>query len=396
MKTGLSILETMGLWPRGENEDGRSSLDLLETQIGALRHNRCGYDPSTVGNLEQPAMGPMRGEEAMRNYLVKLGGRGVAAAVLGVAMTLLMGHGSVAQSPADKYPEKAIRIIVPFAPGGSVDLVARIIGQKFTETWGQSVLVETRPGAGTMIGTQATAKSDPDGYTLMVAVSNHATNPSLHSAMAYDALKDFEFISMLARAPVVIYSYPKFEPKTLQELIAYAKAKPGTLSFGSAGPGSMTHLVAELLKIQAGIDMTHVVYRGGTPAMNDVMGGQIPMTFATVSQALQQYHGGLLKALAVTSEKRYAALAEVPIFKEQGIDLVASEWYVLLAPAKTPKPIVDKLNAEIRRMMAIPNLGDKLPGIELISSTPEEAKSFVASEIARWQPVIKKLGLKVD
>ena len=330
----------------------------------------------------------------MRHCQVGSVSRAIAAAVA-VAVMMALAPASWAQS-ADKFPEKPIKIIVPFAPGGSVDLVARIIGQKFTEAWGQPNLIETRPGAGTMIGTQAAAKAEPDGYTLIVAVSNHATNPSLHSAIAYDALKDFEFISMLAKAPVVIYSYPKFAPTNLKELITYAKDKPGTLSFGSAGPGSMTHLVAEQLKIQAGIDMTHVVYRGGTPAMNDAMAGQIPMTFATVSQALGQYHGGLLKALAVTSEKRYGALAEVPTFKEQGVDLVASEWYVLLAPAKTPKPIVDKLNAEVRRMMAIPNLGDKLPGIELISSTPDEAKSFVANEIARWAPVIKKLGLKID
>lgn len=335
------------------------------------------------------------GERKVRHRRIGTVSRAVAAVTIGAAAILLSTLDSRAQ-PAGKYPEKPIKIIVPFAPGGSVDLVARIIGQKFTETWGQPNIIETRPGAGTMIGTQAAAKADPDGYTLLIAVSNHATNPSLHSAIAYDALKDFEFVSMLAKAPVVIYSYPKFEPKNLKELIAYAKTKPGALSFGSAGPGSMTHLVAEQLKIQAGIDMTHVVYRGGTPAMNDAMAGQIPMTFATVSQALQQYHGGLLQALAVTSEKRYAALPEVPTFKEQGVDLVASEWYVLLAPAKTPKPIVDKLNAEVRRMMAIPNLGDKLPGIELYSSTSEEAKSFVASEITRWEPVIKKLGLKID
>lgn len=321
--------------------------------------------------------------------------RALAIAFSAVVM-MFPGPASWAQSPADKYPEKPIKIIVPFAPGGSVDLVARIIGQKFTEAWGQPNVIETRPGAGTMIGTQAAAKAEPDGYTLLVAVSNHATNPSLHATMPYDSLKDFEFISMLAKAPVVIYSYPKFEPKNLKELITYAKQKPGTLSFGSAGPGSMTHLVAEQLKIQAGIDMTHVVYRGGTPAMNDAMAGQIPMTFATVTQALSQYHGGLLHALAVTSDKRYAAIPEVPTFKEQGVDLIASEWYVLLAPTKTPKPIVDKLNAEVHRIMAIPNIGERLPGLELMSSTPDEAKSFVESEINRWALVIKKLGLKVD
>lgn len=317
----------------------------------------------------------------------------IRALVVGLALT---AGSAAAQSPADKYPDKPIKIIVPFAPGGSVDVVARVVGQRLTEAWGQQVVVETRPGAGTMIGTQAAAKADPDGYTLVVVVSNHATNPALRTTMPYDALQDFEYIGMLARAPVVIYSYPKFEPKNLKELIDYAKAKPGTLSFGSAGPGSMTHLVAELLKIQAGIDMTHVVYRGGTPAMNDAMGGQIPMTFATVSQALAQYQGGLLRALGVTSEKRNASIPDVPTFKEQGVDLVASEWYVLLAPAKTPKPIITRLNAELRRMIAAPDFGARLQGLEPISSTPEEAKSFVAGEIARWSPVIKKLGLKQE
>jgi tripartite-type tricarboxylate transporter receptor subunit TctC len=396
METALSIFETMGLWSRGEDKDGRSSLDSLEAQGGAPAHDWCGHNPSIVGMSEQPAMGPIPGEGKMRNCLARLVGRGVVAAFLGAAVLLFSGQNGLAQSPADKYPEKPIRLIVPFAPGGSVDIVARVIGQKLTEAWGQSVLVETRPGAGTMIGTQAAAKADPDGYTLIVAVSNHATNPALHTTMPYDALESFEFVSLLARAPVVIYSNPKFAPTNLKELIEYAKANPGTLSFGSAGPGSMTHLVAELLKIQTGIDMTHVVYRGGTPAMNDAMGGQIPMTFATVSQALTQYKGGLLRALGVTSEKRYASIPEVPTFKEQGVDLVASEWYVLLAPAKTPKPIVDKLNAEIRHIMAIPSIGDRLPAIELTSSTPEEAKNFVRSEIARWAPVIKKLGLKQD
>jgi len=274
--------------------------------------------------------------------------------------------------------------------------VARLIGQYFTQAWGQQVIVETRPGGGTMIGTQAAARAEPDGYTLLVAVSNHATNPALHQKMPYDALEDFEFVSMLARAPVVIYANPKFPPTDLKQLVAEAKQKPGTLSFGSAGPGSMTHLVAELLKIRAGIDMTHVVYRGGTPAMNDAIAGQIPMTFATVLQGLAQYQGGLLRPLAVTSEQRFPWINEVPTFREQGVDIVASEWYVLLAPAKTPKPILDKLYAEIRRMMAQPNIGERLPAIELISSTREDARAFVRGELERWGPIIKKLGLKQD
>jgi tripartite-type tricarboxylate transporter receptor subunit TctC len=315
-----------------------------------------------------------------------------AVAFLAFAMMSLSGPEGWAQ-PADKFPVKPIRIIVPFAPGGSVDIVARLIGQDLTEAWGQPVVVETRPGAGTMIGTQAAAKAEPDGYTLLVAVSNHATNPALHDKMPYDALADFEFISLLARAHVVIYSNPKFPPANVKELIADAKSNPGKLSFGSAGPGSMTHLVAELLKIQAGIEMTHVVYRGGTPALSDVLAGQIPMTFATVAQALPQYKAGALRALGISSDKRYPSVPEIPTFKEQGYDLIATEWYGLLAPAGTPKPIVDKLNAEIRKIMAHPNLGDRLQAIELLSSSPEELDAFIRSEIDRWSPLIHKLGL---
>src|SRR5438132_702740 len=193
------------------------------------------------------------------------------ARTLAVAMAAaILGASALAQAPADKYPEKPIKIIVPFAPGGSVDILARVIGQKLTENWRQPVIVESRPGAGTMIGTQAAAKADPDGYTLIIVVSNHATNPALHATMPYDALKDFEPISLLARAPT-----------NVKELVAAAKEKPGTINFGSAGPGSMTHLVAEMFKLQAGIVM------------------QIPLTFATVTQALPQYQSGLVRALGV-------------------------------------------------------------------------------------------------
>jgi len=198
----------------------------------------------------------------------------MAAAILGAS-------GAPAQAPADTYPEKPIKIIVPFAPGGSVDILARVIGQKLTEHWRQPVIVETRPGAGAMIGTQSAAKADPDGYTLIIVVSTHVTNPAMHATMPYDTLKDFEPISLLARAPIVPYASPAFAPTNVKELVAAAKEKPGTLNFGSAGPGSMTHLVAEMFKLQAGIDMNHVVYRGGMPALNDVLAGQIPMTFAT-------------------------------------------------------------------------------------------------------------------
>ena len=330
----------------------------------------------------------------MSGLLIALSCRTARAAA--VAAAVLAANGAAAQSPADKYPEKPIKIIVPFAPGGSADILARMIGQKMTDNWRQPVIVETRPGAATMIGTQAAAKADPDGYTLIIVVSNHATNPAMHATMPYDALKDFAPISLLARAPIVPYVNPSFSPTNLKELIAVAKSKPGTINFGSAGPGSMTHLVAERLKIQAGIDMHHVVYRGGSPALNDVLAGQIPMTFATVMQALPQYQSGLVRPLGVTAAGRYAAIPEVATFREQGFDLVASEWYGLLAPAGTPRPIVAKLNAEMRRIMALPHLGERMAAIELLSSSPEELGDFIRGEIDRWSPVIKQLGLKAE
>jgi tripartite-type tricarboxylate transporter receptor subunit TctC len=319
----------------------------------------------------------------------------VRTMVLGAAAAVFAASGACAQSPADKYPEKPIKIIVPFAPGGSTDILARVIGQKMTENWGQPVIVETRPGAATVIGTQAAAKADPDGYTLIIVVSNHTTNPALNATMPYDALKDFEPISLLGRAPIVPYSSPSFAPINVKELVALAKAKPGTINFGSAGLASMTHLTAEQFKMQAGIDMTHVLYRGGTPALNDVLAAQIPMTWATVTQALPQYQGGLVRALGVTSDKRHAALPNVATFREQGFDLLAMEWYGLLAPAGTPKPVIAKLNAEMKRILALP-LGERVAAIDLVGSSPEELGNFLRSEIDRWTPVIKKLGIKAE
>lgn len=304
--------------------------------------------------------------------------------------------GARAQAGAESYPSRPIRIIVPFPPGGSVDTLARVVGQRMQENWGQTVVVENRGGGSTMIGTAAAAAAEPDGHTLVIVVSNHATNPALQSKMQYDALKDFEFISMMARAPIILYANPKFPPNNLKDLVALAKEKPGSLNFASAGLGSMTHLTGETFKSLSGIDKTHILYRGGTPAMNDLLAGQIPMQYGTVAQALPQYKAGLLKALAISSAARYPSVPEIPTFREQGFDVVTTEWFGLLAPAKTPKPIVAKLNAEIRRIMALPNMGDRLSAIELTSSTPEELKAFIASEIDRWAPVIKKLGLKVE
>ena len=307
---------------------------------------------------------------------------------------LFINGSALAQSAADRYPDKPIRIIVPFPAGGSVDAIARAIGQRMQENWGQPVVIDTRPGASTLIGTTAAAKSAPDGYTLIVSVSNHTTNPAMRDKMPYDTLKDFQPISLLARAPIVVYANPQFAANDLKTLVSMAKAHPGALNFASAGPGSMTHLTAELLKISAGIDMTHILYKGGTPALSDVIAGHLPMTFATVGQALPQYRARQVKAIGIASEKRYPSVSEIPTFREQGFDVIATEWFGLLAPAGTPPEVVAKLNAEVRRILALPGLGDRLTAIELVGSTPEDLDAFIRSEMTRWAPLIQKLGLK--
>jgi tripartite-type tricarboxylate transporter receptor subunit TctC len=316
----------------------------------------------------------------------------VRAAAL--AIMLFTTGGAAAQSAADKFPERPIKIIVPYAPGGSTDILARVLGQKMTENWNQQVIVETRPGAATVIGTTATVTAPPDGYTLLIVGSHLSTSPALHDTLPYDVLKDLVPVSMLGHVPVVFYVNPKFAPQNLKELIAFGKDQP--IPFGSAGIASMTHLVAESIKAEQGIRlMQHVVYRGGGPALNDVLAGTIPMTAATITQALPQWQGGLVRALGVTAPERHRSLPGVPTFREQGYDMVAKEWYGLFAPKGTPQPIVAKLNAEMRRILAL-DLGDRLSAMDLAASSPDELGVFLKSETERWSPVIRTLGLKAQ
>jgi tripartite-type tricarboxylate transporter receptor subunit TctC len=301
-----------------------------------------------------------------------------------------------AQSAADKYPEKPIRIVVPFAPGGSVDTLGRLLAQRMNEAWGQPVLVENRPGAANMIGTQSVATAPPDGYTLLIAVSTHATNPALQAKIPYDSIKDFEPIALVARTPVILFTHPSFPATDMKSLIELSKTKPQTLNFGSGGIGTMTHLIGEQLKVMTKLDMQHIVYRGGTPAMTDLIAGHLPLSFATVAQALQVYKGGQIKAIGISSDTRYASVPEIPTFKEQGFDVVANEWYGVLAPAGTPKPIIEKLNKELKRIMAMPGMGDRLAAIELMTTSPEELTSYIKTETDRWGALIRQLNLKAS
>lgn len=311
------------------------------------------------------------------------------------ALTLSSGL-AVAQSAADKFPDKPIKIVVPYPPGGSTDTLGRAIAQKLQEKWGQPVLVENKPGASTLIGSTLVAKSPPDGYTLIVAVSSHTTNPAMQASMPFDALKDFTAVSMLARAPVLAVANPNYPASNIKELIALGKAGKIKLDYGSAGAGSMTHLTAELIKKQTGLDMTHILYKGGTPAMLDVMSGHLAMTFATLGQVQPQLKAGKLKALGISSDKRYASMPDIPTFKEQGLDVVTTEWFGLLAPAGTPPAVIAKLNAEVKQIMANPELGDRLASIELTSSSAEFLNDFIKAEVKRWDPVIRELKIKMN
>lgn len=330
----------------------------------------------------------------MKNDIVSTIRRGLGFSAL--CLLALAAHPVVAQSAAEKYPDKPIKIVIPFPPGGSTDSLGRAIAQKLQEKWGQPVLVENRPGASTLIGSAMVAKSPPDGYTLIVAVSSHTTNPAMQASMPFDTLKDFTAVSMLARAPVLAVANPDYPANNIKELIALGKAGKIKLDYGSAGAGTMTHLTAELIKKQTGLDMTHILYKGGTPAMMDVMSGHLAMTFATLGQVQPQLKAGKLKALGISSDTRYASVPNIPTFKEQGLDVVTTEWFGLLAPAGTPPAIISKLNTEVKQIMANPELGDRLASIELASSTAEFLNDFIKAELTRWNPVIKELKIKMN
>jgi tripartite-type tricarboxylate transporter receptor subunit TctC len=330
----------------------------------------------------------------MKNDIVNTIRRSLGLSAL--CLLAFAAHPAAAQSAADKYPDKPIKIVIPFPPGGSTDSLGRSIAQKLQEKWGQPVLVENRPGASTLIGSAMVAKSPPDGYTLIVAVSSHTTNPAMQASMPFDTLKDFTAVSMLARAPVLAVANPDYPANNIKELIALGKAGKIKLDYGSAGAGTMTHLTAELIKKQTGLDLTHILYKGGTPAMMDVMSGHLAMTFATLGQVQPQLKAGKLKALGISSDARYASVPNIPTFKEQGLDVVTTEWFGLLAPAGTPPAIIAKLNTEVKQIMANPELGDRLASIELASSTAEFLNDFIKAELIRWSPVIQELKIKMN
>jgi tripartite-type tricarboxylate transporter receptor subunit TctC len=297
------------------------------------------------------------------------------------------------------YPSKPVRIIVNFPAGGIADLYARIIGAKVQESWGQPVVIENRTGAGGNIGAEAVAKSAPDGYTLnMSAIGPHAVNVSLFSKMPYDPVKDFAPVALVLEAEGLLVVHPSVPANNVSELITYARANPGKLTFASAGMGTASHLAGELFKTMAKVEMTHVPYKGNVPAITDLLAGQTSLLFATMPTVLPHAKAGKLRALATIGAGRSAAAPELPTIGESLKGFEVNNWIGLFAPAGTPPEIVKRWNGEVMRVMQSPEIQARLPneGARFSPNTPEQFAAFVKGEIAKWAPVVKASGARVD
>jgi tripartite-type tricarboxylate transporter receptor subunit TctC len=300
---------------------------------------------------------------------------------------------------ADTWPSKPIRLVVPFAAGGSTDVTARLIAQALSERLGQQTFVENRPGAGGNIGADAVAKAEPDGYTLLMTTSTtHATNPSLYKSLPFDVKKDFAPISLTAFIPNLLVVHPSVPAKTVQEFVAYLKDNPDKLTYGSAGNGSSQHLSAELFKSLAGAKMVHAVYRGGAPAMTDLLSGQIQVLFSPLVEALQHVQAGKLTALGVTTAKRSALLPEVPTIGEVLPGYEVALWNGVLAPAGTPAPIIEKVNRALVEALRSEDMKAKLAqqGSEPVGNSPEEFRAFIADELVKWGKLVEISGARIQ
>jgi tripartite-type tricarboxylate transporter receptor subunit TctC len=316
------------------------------------------------------------------------------AAGLIIAMAIAAPVAAAAQS----YPTRPIMLVSPFPPGGSVSLVARIVAEKMSETLGQSVVVENRGGAGGTIGARLVAKSPPDGYTLLLGYTGTlAIGPSMYPNAGFDPRKDFAPIGRIGSAPTMLVVHPSVPVHSVAELIAYAKARPGEVNFGSAGIGTVGHLAGELLATMAGIKLTHVPYKGTGPAITDLLGGHIPMMFTPIPTAHAQAESGLLRAVAVSSAQRSSLLPDLPTVAESGLPgYEAGLRYGLVAPAGTPRPVIERLNKELRAALAAEDVRQRLAtdGAETLPSTPEEYAADIEREEATWSKVVNALGLK--
>lgn len=310
-----------------------------------------------------------------------------------------ISHIAVAQDrAAADYPNKPIRMIVPFAPGGGLDITARLIGQKLTEKWGQNVVIDTRPGAATIIGTEIAAKSVPDGYTMLMITTTFAINPSLYAKLPYDPNRDFSPVTQLNFQPNILVVSASQTASSVKDLIALAKGKPGELTFATPGAGSAPHLSAELFKRMAGIEMIHVPYKGIPPAITDVIGGRVTMLFTTTISAAPHIKTGKVKALALTSAKRLDSMTGVPTIGETLKGYQAEAFQGMIAPAGVPRAIIEKLGKEVAAIVQTPEIGKifEASGAIAVGSTPAVFTAFLKNETAKWGKVIKEAGIKLE
>ena len=299
-------------------------------------------------------------------------------------------------SSAQSYPSKPIRFLVGFPPGGTNDIVARALAQKLTENVGQSFVVENRRGANTAIATEVAARAAPDGYTILLNAPGHATNPAL-MRLAFDSVKDFAFISLVAEAQNLVVVHPSFPPRSVQELIAFSKKHPGEINYASSGTGTTVHLSAELFQFMTGVKWVHIPYKGGGPAVIELLAGQTSLMFGNLPTVIQYVRGGKLRPLAVTGARRSSAAPDIPTVAESGVPgFEVTAWYGVSAPAMTPRAIVNRLNSEIVRALNSPDLRGRLTsqGAEVVGNTPEQYTVFVQNEIAKWAKVIQAAGIK--
>lgn len=304
----------------------------------------------------------------------------------------------VGQAHAQAYPGRPIKLLVPFTPGGGTDLLARVVAQKMAEGLGQPIVVENRPGANTLIATEAVARAAPDGYTLIMQTNNLAANPTLYRGkINFDTLKDLAPVALVAGNPHVLVVNPSLPTRDLKEFVALAKAKPGTISFASAGSGTVNHLSGELLKMLAGIDIVHIPYKGSGSVMPDLLGGQVNSLFAAMPTVTGFIKEKKLRPLAVTTARRFAGLPDVPTIRELGYPgYDFSSWFGILAPAGTPKPVIDRLNAEVVKALKDPSVRERLASYEIFGSTPDEFGSFIRAEIDKAAGIIKASGAVID
>jgi tripartite-type tricarboxylate transporter receptor subunit TctC len=325
---------------------------------------------------------------AARNALVTTA---LAAAAALTAAT------AIAQPAA--FPVKPIRTIVPFTPGGFTDLMARAVGGELSRNFGQPVLIDNRPGANGIIGAELLARSVPDGYTIGMVIAGHSASQTLYDKLPYHAVNSFQPISLVGVAPLIMVASNNLAAKDLKELIALARAKPGTVSFGSSGIGAAAHLTMELLAQQQGLSLIHVPYKGTTPALADLMGGHIQVMFDTMSAMIPLIKAGKIRAIALSSEARWSGVPEVPTISESGVPgFVSGSWAGLLAPGGTPRPVVDRLSAEVAKIVRTPDMRARMAdlGVEPVGNTPDEFRTFMQAEVARWAKVINQAMIRLE